>query len=384
MLITGVSNSQLTGLPRADLKTALNITVNQTYSFSQPMMGHGDIKEFRVNSTRSSNLFKEERNSAWFIINIPYQGLLTFDLIPHDPNNDYDWMLFNSSADLEKLIKTDQAKPLRSNNARNNKSNLSMTGLNIGSKSALIRPGPGNNYSAPLQVKPGLKLYLVVDNIYGGKGFNLNIKLNRNFQGKTVLLSGIVKDKSTLKNLSAEILIEDDSTGLFIGKVKSDSLSGKYQIQVPAGRSLNATAFKSNYLFLSNEVNVSRDTIVNFELDTLAIGKKLVLFNIHFLPNKDQILPSSNPELERLLKLLNERPKLAIKIVGHTNNNVFASPKYLQQLSFDRAIAVKKYLTDRSISAKRISCLGLGGKEPLIDTRNPQLGLKNLRVEVWL
>jgi outer membrane protein OmpA-like peptidoglycan-associated protein len=376
MLAAGTSYSQSLRLPGADLQTAMKIEVNQTYSFPQGPKGYGKLKEFQLNSKRSPYIFREERNSSWLLINIPYQGILTFDLTPHDLNNDYDWMLFKSASDL--------GNPLRSNNARNNKSTFSKTGLKTNSKTAFVKPGPGNNYSIPLEVKAGNKLYLIVDNIYGGKGFDISIRLNQNYGGKTILLEGTVKDKYTLSNLSAEVLVEDDSTGALIGKVKSDPVTGKYKLKVPSNRSLNATAYHSNYMFTSREVLANQNTEVNFNLDTIAFGKKLVLYNIHFYPNKDQILPSSYPELERLINFMTEHSQQSIKIVGHTNNNVFASAKYLQQLSFARAIAVKKYLLDHAISAKRISCAGMGGKEPLVNTRDSVLGMKNLRVEVVL
>ncbi|WP_026897495.1 OmpA family protein [Daejeonella oryzae] len=382
MLIAGTVYSQPIKSPGADLKTALKVDVNKSYSFKQELKGYGDHKEFRLNPSRSSIVFREERNSGWFLIDIPFKGILTFDITPHDLNNDYDWMIFKASADLEKLIQSDRAHPVRSNNARNNKSSQSKTGLNKNSAAAYVKPGPGQNYSSPLQVNAGERLYLIVDNIYGGKGFDLKIDLKQYFSDKMVSLEGAVKDKYSLKNLPAEVIVEDDSTGALIAKVYSDSITGKYRLQVPSNRPLNATAYHPRYLFASQEVFIKQNTVLNFELDTLASDKKLVLFNIHFLPNKDEILTSSTPELERLTKFLSTNPKWNIKIIGHTNLNVFASARYLQKLSFDRAVAVKKYLLGHAISSRRISCSGLGGREPLIVTKDPEEGMKNLRVEI--
>ncbi|MEO8794679.1 MAG: OmpA family protein [Daejeonella sp.] len=369
----------------ADFKAAIRIQVNQSYSFKEGPNGYGKLKEFTINPKRSSYIFKEERNTAWFVLDIPYQGTLTFDITPHDLNNDYDWMLFKASADFEKLIREEQANPVRSNNARNNKTSLSRTGLNESSNLAFVKPGPGNNYSVPLEVQKGNKFYLLIDNIYGGKGFDLQIKLKREFTERFVQLQGRVQDKSSLTGLTAEVVVEDDSTGAFIAKVKSDA-NGGYAMKVPSNRPLNATATANNlkYLFLSQDVIALTDKKLDFDLDTITYGKKLVLFNIHFFPNQDKILPSSNPELERLISFLKLNPKWTIKVIGHTNNNVFASAKYLQKLSFDRAVAVKKYLSMNDIASKRISCAGLGGKEPIVDSNDPVEALKNLRVEVVL
>ena len=194
----------------------------------------------------------------------------------------------------------------------------------------------------------------------------------------------MVKDRQTNAIISAEITIDDDSTGVLVGKSVSDPLTGRYKVKVPVNRSLNITAWHPGYLFTTADTFVTDDSELNFLLDIPATGNKLILSNIHFYPNKDEILPSSMPELDRLLLLMKDRPDLAVKITGHTNQNVFASARYLQQLSFNRAVAVKKFLIKNSISEKRISCAGVGGKVPLVVTKDPEEGLRNLRVEVTL
>jgi outer membrane protein OmpA-like peptidoglycan-associated protein len=380
----GVVRAQDEILLKGDLKGAFYIKLNHQYSFQKSPSGFGRLKEFKVNPTRSTTLFREERNSAWFLIDVPYNGILTFDVIPHQVDDDYDWMLFKYNSDLEKNIRNEMAIPLRTNNARNATALSSKTGMATSATSKLVRPGPGNNYSLPLNVVSGDKLALVIDNIYGGQGFNLLIRVTPNLQGPFVYLEGIVRDRHSNNTLSAKITVEDDSTGVFIGKAITDSITGRYQIKVPANRPLNVTASHPAHIFATVDTLIFKGSNLNFYLDTPVSGNKLVLNNIHFHPNKDEILSSSMPELERLLQFMKERPDWTVKITGHTNPNVFASAKYLQQLSFDRAIAVKKYLINNAIPEKRISCAGVGGKLPVVVTRDPTEGLKNLRVEVTL
>ena len=367
-----------------DLKGAPVIHVNQNYSFNKSPIGYGKLKEFKTNPGRSHFIFKEERNSAWFLINVPYNGVLTFDLTPQQLSDDYDWMLFTYTADLEKSIRNETVNPLRSNNARNSKSTLSKTGIGNTGKSNFVKPGPGNNYSMPLSVKKGVKLALIVDNIYGGKGFDLIFRLNSSFTGPFVFIEGNVKDRYRENNIAAEVVVEDDSTGVLIAKTFSDTLTGRYNLSVPAGRPLNISASNPAYLFSTLDTAIIENAAIDFVLDTISTGSKLALYNIHFYPNKADILPSSYPELSRLLQFMKNRPEWAIKVTGHTNTNVFAPTKYLHQLSFNRALAVKKYLVENSIPEKRISCAGLGGKDPLIITNDPEAGLKNLRVEITL
>ena len=367
-----------------DLTGAPHMEVNQSYSFLMSPSGFGKLKEFKIHPGRGTHIFREERNSSWFLVDIPYTGILTFDLKPHQLKDDYDWMLFKHSADLDESLRTENPSPLRSNNARNAITLASKTGMGRNAHSNFVKPGPGNNYSLPLDVKAGDRLALVIDNIYGGKGFDILIHLEPDLPEGFVVLQGSVKDRFSLHSLSSEITIEDDTTGVLVGKTTSDPLTGRYKIEVPINRPLNITAWHPAYIFATADTLIRQDSELNFLLDTPVSGNKLVLNNIHFFPNKDEILPSSRPELDRLLTFLKERPKWTVKITGHTNPNVFASARYLQQLSFNRAVAVKKFLIENEISEKRISCAGVGGKTPIVVTKDPAEGLRNLRVEVTL
>lgn len=369
---------------KGDLKGSPAILVNKKYTFSRSPSGFGSLKEFKINAGRSNEIFKEERNSAWFLIDIPYSGTLTFDLSPHFIKDDYDWMLYKYSSGLDKNIRNESAKPLRTNNARNAISHASRTGMGNDANSNFMKPGPGNNYSLPAMVKKGDKLALIVDNIYGGKGFDLHLILKPNFETPFVTIEGFVRDKVSLQPLGAKVTVEDDSTGVFIGRTSSDSIKGRYTIKVPINRPLNITAEHPSYIFSTMDTLLVSNSTINFLLDPPVSGNPLVLNNIHFLPNKDEILPASIPELDRLSEFLKNNPLWTAKITGHTNPNVFASAKYLQQLSFNRAIAVKNYLIKHAIAERRISCAGLGGKSPVVVTRDASEGMKNLRVEVTL
>lgn len=366
------------------MKNAPNIHVNQRYSFTKPPSGFGNLKEFKIKPGKGKFIFKEERNTCWFLIDIPFNGVLSFDIVPHQVKDDYDWMLFENTPDLDKNIRNETASPIRSNNARNATAFSSKTGMGVDGSSKFTKPGPGNNYSLPLKVKSGDKLALLLDNIYGGKGFDILISVKPDISGPMATLEGTVKDRYTSKSLSAEVTIEDDSTGVFIGKSISDPSSGTYKIKVPINRPLNITAFNASYVFSTRDTLIMENSNLDFLLDTPASGKRLVLNNIHFLPNKDEIIPSSLPELTRLLVFMKDKPNYTVKITGHTNPNVFASARYLQQLSFNRALAVKNYLVSNGIPDRRISCAGLGGKAPVVITKDTLEGLRNLRVEITL
>lgn len=370
----------------ADLSGAVPININQEYSFDQSPTGYGAVKEFTTAVGRSPIYFKEERNTRWFLIEIPYSGILTFELTPMSIKDDYDWMLFKYTPQLPDEIATETARPVRTNNSRNDPSVQSKTGIKEPSEVLFTRPGPNPSFCKPVEASKGEKYALVVDNIYqNGSGFMIRVTLEPTFPGPFVMVEGMVRDKRTLKPLKAEILFEDDSTAFPIARVFSDS-SGYYRALLPVNRPINGVADNPSYLFATNDF-ILKDTVnqnLDFSLDTISRGKKLVLFNVHFQPNKDLIVPKALPELQRLTDFLKREEKWSVRIVGHTNNNVFADSRYLQQLSFNRAVAVKRYLIRNGVSEKRLSCTGLGGKTPFIKTKDLEEGLKNLRVEIIL
>ena len=161
LMYPGVTRAQNEILLKGDLKVALSINVNQQYSFKKSPSGYGRVKEFKLNPARAATIFREERNSTWFLIDIPFNGILTLDVIPHQVKDDYDWMLFKHNNETEKNILNETAIPLRTNNARNATAQASKTGMATGATSKFVRPGPGNNYSLPLTVRGGDKLALV-------------------------------------------------------------------------------------------------------------------------------------------------------------------------------------------------------------------------------
>ncbi|MXV49709.1 OmpA family protein [Pedobacter sp. HMF7647] len=384
LLLAKICSAQNKTSP-ADLDGAQAISLNKTYHFDKSPAGFGNIQEFPLNQTRSNIYFEKERNTIWFSISIPISGTLTFEISPKNINDDYDWMLFNYTPLLKSQISNGTAKPVRTNNARNNKSSASKTGLKEGIRNLFENPGPGKSFSKPLEVKSGERLALLVDNIYDlGDGFDITVNLKPSFS-LTGQLIGSVKSKLSGLPLKADVTLEDDSTGFVLSKAKTDS-RGNYRISAPLARPLNVIADSKRYIFASDKVML--DTVdtktVNLLLDTIAAGSKMVLFNIHFLPNSNEILPNSETELIRLKNFLQTKPEWEVKLTGHTNNNVFADNKYLQKLSFERAVAVKQYLVRNAIPETRITCLGVGGKTPLIQTKDPVAGMKNLRVEVEL
>ena len=102
--------------------------------------------------------------------------------------------------------------------------------------------------------------------------------------------------------------------------------------------------------------------------------------NLFFTANKYDILPESYPELDKLYALLKENPTVKIEIGGHTSINT-SDQKFNEELSSNRALAVKKYLVSKGIDSPRIRTEGFGDSKPLESNTTEEGRQKNRRVE---
>ena len=110
--------------------------------------------------------------------------------------------------------------------------------------------------------------------------------------------------------------------------------------------------------------------------DTTIEREPIVLKNVFFETGKATLLQSSKSELDRLLNLLNENPKMVIQINGHTDD--VGQEEDNQQLSEQRALAVYEYLIEKEILQERLSYKGYGELKP-IDTNETAEGRQNNR-----
>jgi outer membrane protein OmpA-like peptidoglycan-associated protein len=103
------------------------------------------------------------------------------------------------------------------------------------------------------------------------------------------------------------------------------------------------------------------------------------LENVHFELSKAVLLPESYPELDKLARLMQTRSTLTIRLEGHTD--ILGDPEKNRQLSLDRVVAVKKYLTTNGIAARRIQTKGYGDTRPLVTGGTVESRRVNRRVE---
>jgi len=184
----------------------------------------------------------------------------------------------------------------------------------------------------------------------------------------TVVVEGIVTNSKTGERVAAHVMVEDLNSGEIIAVVKSNSVSGRYLVVLPSGKSYSVSANKETFFFHSERFDVAVDT--KFEtikkdipLKPIEKGTKIVLNNIFFETGKATLTSQSKVELEKAIDLLNQNPSMVIEVGGHTDN--VGDDDFNMKLSHDRAKSVRDYLVTGGIVSTRVQAKGYGETNPV-------------------
>ncbi len=167
-------------------------------------------------------------------------------------------------------------------------------------------------------------------------------------------------------------------------KVQTDEM-GNYLITLPVGKDYAFNVNRQGYLFYSDNFLMSNspaDSVYekNIPLQPIEANAIVILKNIFFDINKFELKPESQVELDKLVQLLNENPKLKIEIGGHTDN--VGKPADNITLSNNRAKAVVTYLVGKNISVTRLTAKGYGETKPTADNKTEEGKALNRRTEM--
>lgn len=236
---------------------------------------------------------------------------------------------------------------------------------------------------------PASGKYAYFVSTYNSVGYEdiFRIKLPEDLKPEdVVLVKGKVKDNQG-NPVEAIIKYEDLNRGVNLGKARTNPVSGLYQITLSKGNNYGIFAEAKGYF--SVNYNIELDSISEFKkmdkdivMYPIKKGEIIRINNIFFDFAKYDLLPESFPELNRLVKILNENSEISIQINGHTDD-VGADDRN-QKLSLERANSVKKYLESKGISEKRLKVKGYGKLKPLIDEKTEEARSQNRRVEILI
>jgi len=200
---------------------------------------------------------------------------------------------------------------------------------------------------------------------------------------RTLYVKGQVYDANTHKGIPSAVELFDNANNRALTRIQTDEL-GNYLITLPVGRDYTFIVNRRGYLFHSELFELGKkqpDSMYqkDIALQPVEMNASVVLQNISFEVNSFQLKPVSLIELDKLLQVLNENPKLQVQIGGHTDNTGTEAENL--KLSANRAKAVVDYLVAKGIDEKRLSWRGFGSSKPIADNSTETGRAKNRRTE---
>ena len=202
-----------------------------------------------------------------------------------------------------------------------------------------------------------------------------------------IAVKGKLYDAKTKEPLGAKIIYERLSDGKEIGITESNAETGEYEILLPAGEMYGIRAEAEGFVAESQNIDL-RDFkedgeyfVDGKDLYLVPIEKEstVVMNNVFFDFDKSVVKSESYAELDRVVKLMKDRPTMTIAISGHTDN--VGSGVYNMSLSERRANAVKNYLVKNGIKKDRIVAEYYGETKPAATNDTEEGRTKNRRVE---
>ncbi len=206
-----------------------------------------------------------------------------------------------------------------------------------------------------------------------------------------IYAQGKIVNAATKEPISAKISYQSVPYGNKMGFLAGNSFSfplfdgEKYSLTVeapgfaPSKYLLDPAEAKDRRVIKDIELSLPGSVAKNAET-THSVGRLMRLDNLIFNVGTSKITAESYPELDEIVKMLKENPRMIIQLEGHTD--IKGDPKLNMKLSQDRVDAVKSYLITKGSTKGRIKTKAFGGTSPISRDNSEESHKMNRRVEL--
>ncbi len=360
----------------------------------EAVRGFGNRLEIKENPREHLQWFEREHHTTWYKFRVPVKCNLTFDITPNDINDDIDFLLFEGNIPgICDKIATRQVEPVRSNISRNDPGIGSRCGLSKEAADDYVRSGVGASYSRSIEVEAGQLFYLAIDHQERPRaGYTIQFHYDPpppppepevvQKPKKKQLVSINIFDGASGHPLEASISVE----GMVYKKVVEEKGKSSYSFEMEPYKNLKVSCVRNGYMFTSTKVKGSSDAEVkvDMKMHPIKAGENVVLEDIRFVGDGEQVLRQSEGALWLLLGFMQANPEVKIEVQGHVNGPTFSkNKKEFIELSTARAKTVHDFLVVNDIDPSRVTYKGFGNAHMLFpDPKNKEESEANRRVEI--
>lgn len=202
-----------------------------------------------------------------------------------------------------------------------------------------------------------------------------------------IYAEGRIINADTNEPIIARIVYESVPYGNRIGVINNSAYSFPMFDREHYSIVVEAPGFAPvKYMLDPATANNENKVIYNIQLSSGSrpnpnvAGKVMRLDNLIFEVGNSRIDPESYSELDILVNLMKENPKMVIQLEGHTD--YLGDPRANMKLSQQRVESVRNYVAGKGIPKTRMKTKAFGGNQPLSRDNTPEAHRLNRRVEV--
>lgn len=167
--------------------------------------------------------------------------------------------------------------------------------------------------------------------------------------------------------------------GALIGKGTGDHDKSRYLW----GAAVGALAGSAIGNYMDKQEQEFRDELSGSGVQVIREGDNIRLQmpgNITFATDSASISQNFYPVLNDVARVLTKYEKTTMMVEGHTDST--GTAEYNQQLSLNRAMAVRNYLVGNGVDQRRLTTYGYGESQPIADNNTASGREQNRRVEL--
>lgn len=190
------------------------------------------------------------------------------------------------------------------------------------------------------------------------------------------IIENITEQQDSLSKLTQQV--NDLNEQISVQQARITELEEKFGGEHSALKKKLEEVEKIRKGFASLEELFSRDEAI-----LLRDGNdiRIRLIGLNFVPGQAVIRPEDYSLLAKVQKSINTFPECTVTIEGHTDSH--GSDQLNQQLSTDRAAAVKQYLlASMGIEPYRLQAVGYGEDRPIANNETAEGRAKNRRIDI--
>ena len=194
------------------------------------------------------------------------------------------------------------------------------------------------------------------------KGFLSDLKTYAGISFVELRMKQIVNYRLVVQDFENENYLEAAEVTCNENSWKSDT-AGVIDLKFDSIYNCNVQVVKEGYFDYTFDLQPGRFTPGAEITDTIRlvrkqINKNFILKSIVYYIDMWRIMPESEPELNTLIKLMNDNPGLRIEIGAHTDSRM--EDRYNLWLSQKRAESVLEYMIQKGVPTERLVAKGYG------------------------